>query len=669
MYGNTNCGKRVPNSFGGGIQEYGLCGWKSRGGVLNTGIKCMDNFLLLMIISVFFILPLMVLIILYSIIAKNLISNDISMLRLRPTKSELSHKARKKVVMIIATVVIAHFSCLLPFRILTLWIVIAPDEHVKGVSAERYYNVLFFSRIMLYLNSAINPILYNLMSSKFRKGFTRLCCWYCQCTSAKMWCTRQKQQTPLNTTTTSSFLTHSVNSRKSSSCYRTTLSMDDVRIRNGGPNACRWGNEGTNDNATNDDVYHEKRVTRQSSTPFLGGGDTAELREAIVIKTSTKHHQSTMTKSNEDDTKGFCTQRYEILYLNNTTFIPSSPILSIATYTNETNVDGSEFAVCITAADKLWPASFFVGSIVLFFVIPFLILVVLYSVIARHLMNNPGLISYGHRHVLKYRKQVILMLSAVIFSFFVCLSPFRALTLWIIVVPPEAIMSLGFEAYYNLLYFCRIMLYLNSAINPVLYNLMSSKFRQGFFSLLRCHRLVGSKLLTGTRKGTFHTTSTNLSTSNSGDKHRRQQTEKESAAGGASGVAVGAKVAALANFDGKTQSNYGQTEIDVDLFRSAGPPPNAVTTNTTTNSQAKQQPQPRVESLGGGQVDSTSNLLSIHHHESRVKFKDGPQNKDSSHDVVEREKETLIPQCNGIDDAHLQFDFEALPRLKKESFV
>ncbi|XP_055678054.1 growth hormone secretagogue receptor type 1 [Lutzomyia longipalpis] len=346
----------------------------------------------------------------------------------------------------------------------------------------------------------------------------------------------------------------------------------------------------------------------------------------------------------------------------------TSPILSIATYTNETNVDGSEFAVCITAADKLWPASFFVGSIVLFFVIPFLILVVLYSVIARHLMNNPGLISYGHRHVLKYRKQVILMLSAVIFSFFVCLSPFRALTLWIIVVPPEAIMSLGFEAYYNLLYFCRIMLYLNSAINPVLYNLMSSKFRQGFFSLLRCHRLVGSKLLTGTRKGTFHTTSTNLSTSNSGDKHRRQQTEKESAAGGASGVAVGAKVAALANFDGKTQSNYGQTEIDVDLFRSAGPPPNAVTTNTTTNSQAK-QPQPRVESLGGGQVDSTSNLLSIHHHESRVKFKDGPQNKDSSHDVVEREKETLIPQCNGIDDAHLQFDFEALPRLKKESFV
>ncbi|GAB0092882.1 growth hormone secretagogue receptor type 1 [Sergentomyia squamirostris] len=242
----------------------------------------------LMIISVFFILPLMVLIILYSIIAKNLISNDISMLKLRPSKSELSHKARKKVVMIIATVVIAHFSCLLPFRILTLWIVIAPDEHVKGVSAERYYNVLFFSRIMLYLNSAINPILYNLMSSKFRKGFTRL--FHCT-TTARVWCNRTRQQTtPTNTTTTttSSFLAHSVNSRKSSSsCYRTTLSMDDVRIRNG--SVCRWGNEGPNDNATNDDVCHDKRVIRQSSTPFLT--TTTELQETIVIR-SIKHQTS-----------------------------------------------------------------------------------------------------------------------------------------------------------------------------------------------------------------------------------------------------------------------------------------------------------------------------------------------------------------------------------------
>lgn len=40
---------------------------------------------------------------------------------------------------------------------------------------ETYYNILYFSRIMFHINSAINPILYNLMSSKFRGGFIKLC--------------------------------------------------------------------------------------------------------------------------------------------------------------------------------------------------------------------------------------------------------------------------------------------------------------------------------------------------------------------------------------------------------------------------------------------------------------------------------------------------------------
>lgn len=186
----------------------------------------------------------------------------------------------------------------------------------------------------------------------------------------------------------------------------------------------------------------------------------------------------------------------------------------------ETYIDGSEVAVCLTSVDTFWPAFFFIFSITIFFFLPLLILIVLYSVIAKHLMENPGIISQGHRNnVLKYRKQVIFMLGAVVLSFFLCLLPFRALTLWIIVVPPETIVKVGLEGYYNLLYFSRIMHYLNSAMNPILYNLMSSKFREGFLRLLGCKSMVRHKLTAGTRKGTFHTTSTNLSSSNS-DKRR-----------------------------------------------------------------------------------------------------------------------------------------------------
>lgn len=151
----------------------------------------------------------------------------------------------------------------------------------------------------------------------------------------------------------------------------------------------------------------------------------------------------------------------------------------------------------------------------------------LYSVIAKDLMENPGIISHGHRNnVLKYRKQVIFMLGAVVLSFFVCLLPFRALTLWIIIASDETIMALGIEGYYNILYFCRIMLYLNSAMNPILYNLMSSKFRDGFLRLLGIRSIRG-KLISGGRKNTFNTTSTNLSSSQHSEHRKRDRSVRD----------------------------------------------------------------------------------------------------------------------------------------------
>lgn len=129
----------------------------------------------LMTISVFFVLPFLILVVLYGIIARNLISNQGAMLRARPTKPELSLKARKQVVLMLGAVVLSFFVCLLPFRVLTLWIILSTEQTLHDIGLARYYSLLYFCRIMLYLNSAMNPILYNLMSTKFRKGFARLC--------------------------------------------------------------------------------------------------------------------------------------------------------------------------------------------------------------------------------------------------------------------------------------------------------------------------------------------------------------------------------------------------------------------------------------------------------------------------------------------------------------
>lgn len=220
-------------------------------------------------------------------------------------------------------------------------------------------------------------------------------------------------------------------------------------------------------------------------------------------------------------------------------FFSYSPILGVATYTHEKDHEGNEISMCLMQADTFWSALFFILIIAVFFIIPLGILLVLYSVIAKNLMENPVIIAQNSKNtnsagnVVRYRKQVILMLGTVVLSFFICLLPFKALTLWIIVFPPETILSLGIDGYYILLYFCRVMLYLNSAINPILYNLMSSKFREGFVKLLRINKLMrcGRNLRANMqRRDTFNTTtSTGFSSSqNTSDSFWRRYSNRAS---------------------------------------------------------------------------------------------------------------------------------------------
>ena len=67
------------------------------------------------------------------------------------------------------------------------------------------------------------------------------------------------------------------------------------------------------------------------------------------------------------------------------------------------------------------------------------------------------------------------------------------------------------ELFYSLLYFCRILLYVNSMLNPCLYAVVSSKFREAFMIALCCrHR---NRLLN--RHSTFNTTTSSVLTASS----------------------------------------------------------------------------------------------------------------------------------------------------------
>lgn len=118
-------------------------------------------------------------------------------------------RARRQVVAMLGTVVVFFFLCLLPFRIFALWIILSSAEEVEHIGAEAYYNVLNFCRIMLYINSAINPILYNVMSSKFRSAFLKALgfSWH-----RKRLLRHLSRQSTFNTTTTTSATTATSNS-------------------------------------------------------------------------------------------------------------------------------------------------------------------------------------------------------------------------------------------------------------------------------------------------------------------------------------------------------------------------------------------------------------------------------------------------------------------------
>ncbi|XP_054465782.1 thyrotropin-releasing hormone receptor-like [Anoplopoma fimbria] len=133
----------------------------------------------------------------------------------------------------------------------------------------------------------------------------------------------------------------------------------------------------------------------------------------------------------------------------------------------------------------------------LFYVIPLVLATVLYGLIARilfmsplplHLNDGGGSVHQGQSNstnkackgAFSARKQITKMLAVVVVLFAVLWMPYRTLVVVNSFIDPP---------YHNtwFLLFCRMCIYTNSAINPIIYNLMSQKFRVAFKKLCKCN--------------------------------------------------------------------------------------------------------------------------------------------------------------------------------------
>ncbi|XP_018605762.2 thyrotropin-releasing hormone receptor b [Scleropages formosus] len=132
----------------------------------------------------------------------------------------------------------------------------------------------------------------------------------------------------------------------------------------------------------------------------------------------------------------------------------------------------------------------------IFFVVPLVLATVLYGLIARILFLNPLPAADGKQGAKTVprscknssrtssttaasRRQVTKMLAVVVILFALLWMPYRTLVV---------VNSLLEKAYLDnwFLLFCRSCIYLNSAINPIIYNAMSQKFRAAFKKLCGC---------------------------------------------------------------------------------------------------------------------------------------------------------------------------------------
>lgn len=85
-------------------------------------------------------------------------------------------KTRRKTTIMLLAVVLVFFTCFFPFNVLGMKLAFGDS---KNFNFDILKHVNSVTRVLLVVNSASNPIIYNFLSEKFRAGFKSIftCHW------------------------------------------------------------------------------------------------------------------------------------------------------------------------------------------------------------------------------------------------------------------------------------------------------------------------------------------------------------------------------------------------------------------------------------------------------------------------------------------------------------
>ncbi|XP_012939588.1 pyrokinin-1 receptor [Aplysia californica] len=127
-----------------------------------------------------------------------------------------------------------------------------------------------------------------------------------------------------------------------------------------------------------------------------------------------------------------------------------------------------------------------------FFVVPLFIITIMYIFIGLALMKTDQFAS-GKKNkqaaiaAAKAKKAVLKMLVAVVIAFFLCWAPFHTQRLMTIYVPADAWTDNLLQLQTYIFYISGVLYFFSSTVNPILYNVMSKRYRKAFRrTLYRC---------------------------------------------------------------------------------------------------------------------------------------------------------------------------------------
>lgn len=165
----------------------------------------------------------------------------------------------------------------------------------------------------------------------------------------------------------------------------------------------------------------------------------------------------------------------------------SSPLLAIVVFKSSRLTDGTPVHVCRMYANSDWKKGYLLSNAITTYLIPMLIIVFLYGCLSRKLVrkSKSHLILYDKNveDKLKLRRQVIHTIVTVVCVFFIGHLPYRIVCIWWMFEDKNKIAEIGLENNLIMVYFSRFFIYLNHALNPILYNVVSTKFRMSMYLL------------------------------------------------------------------------------------------------------------------------------------------------------------------------------------------